>query len=144
VKSIFPDAKVIIHISNGYDNALFRWMFDGLQSNGAKYDVIGMSLYPSVSGWSTYNSECLANMNDMVSRYNKEVMVVETGMNWNNAADCNLFLSDLINKTNSVSGGKGLGVLYWEPESYNNWQGYSLGAFDNSGKPTVALNAFSN
>ena len=25
---------------------------------------------------------------------------------------------------------------------YNNWQGYSLGAFDNSGKPTIALDAF--
>jgi arabinogalactan endo-1,4-beta-galactosidase len=144
VKLVFPNAKVIVHISNGYDNALFRWMFDGLQSNGAKYDVIGMSLYPPASSWNTYNSECLANMNDMVTRYNKEVMVVETGMSWNNAADCNLFLTDLINKTNSLNGGKGLGVLYWEPEAYNNWQGYSLGAFDNSGKPTVALKAFAN
>lgn len=142
VKSVFPDAKVIVHISNGYDNNLFRWIFDGLKSNGAKYDVIGMSLYPSASNWSTYNSQCLANMNDMVSRYNKEVMVVEVGMNWNNAADCKSFLQDLISKTTSVGGGKGLGVLYWEPESYNNWQGYTLGAFDNSGKPTVALEAF--
>jgi arabinogalactan endo-1,4-beta-galactosidase len=47
VKSVFPNAKVIVHISNGYDNGLFRWMFDGLKANGAKYDVIGMSLYPS-------------------------------------------------------------------------------------------------
>jgi len=144
VKSIFPDAKVIVHISNGYNNSLFRWMFDGLQSNGAKYDVIGMSLYPPASGWAAYNSECLNNMNDMVSRYNKEVMVVEAGMSWSNATDCKLFLTDLINKTNSVTGNKGLGVLYWEPEAYNNWQGYSLGAFDNSGKPTVALNAFAD
>ena len=144
VKSVFADAKVIVHISNGYDNALFRWIFDGLKSNGAKYDVIGMSLYPSASNWATYNSQCLANMNDMVSRYNKEVMIVEVGMNWNNAAECKSFLQDLIGKTITVSGGKGLGVLYWEPESYNNWQGYTLGAFDNSGKPTVALDAFNN
>ena len=27
--------------------------FDGLKSNGAKWDVIGMSLYPSSSNWST-------------------------------------------------------------------------------------------
>ncbi|MCW3092317.1 MAG: Arabinogalactan endo,4-beta-galactosidase [Ferruginibacter sp.] len=144
VKSVFPSAKVIVHISNGFDNSLFRWIFDGLQSNGAKYDVIGMSLYPSVSNWSTLNTQCLANMNDMVSRYNKEVMIVEVGMSWNNATECNSFLADLITKTKSVSGNKGLGVLYWEPEAYNNWQGYPLGAFDNTGKPTVALNAFAN
>lgn len=142
VKSVFPAAKVIVHISNGYDNALFRWMFDGLKANGAKYDVIGMSLYPTAANWATYNSQCLVNMNDMVARYSKEVMVLEVGMSWSNATDCNLFLTDLISKTKSVTGGKGLGVLYWEPEAYNNWQGYSLGAFDNSGKPTVALNAF--
>ena len=34
------------------------------------------------------------------------------------------------------------GVLYWEPQSYKNWQGYSLGLMDNGGKPTYALDAF--
>jgi arabinogalactan endo-1,4-beta-galactosidase len=142
VKFVSSTSKVIVHISNGYDNALFRWMFDGLKSNGAKWDVIGMSLYPTASNWSTLNAQCLANMNDMVSRYDKEVMIVEVGMSWDQASACNSFLSDLITKTKSVTNGKGLGVFYWEPESYNNWQGYTLGAFDNSGKPTVALNAF--
>ena len=142
VKAVLPAAKVIVHISNGYDNALFRWIFDGLLSNGAKYDVIGMSLYPTTANWSALNTQCLANMNDMVARYNKEVMVVEVGMSWDQAAACNSFLADLITKTKSVTGGKGSGVLYWEPQAYNNWQGYTLGAFDNSGKPTAALNAF--
>jgi arabinogalactan endo-1,4-beta-galactosidase len=142
VKSVFPSAKVIVHVSNGWNNSLFRWMFDGLQANAAKYDVIGMSLYPSASNWSTLNTQCLTNMNDMVTRYNKEVMVVEVGMPWDNAHACKSFLTDLINRTATVSGGKGLGVLYWEPQAYNNWQGYTLGAFDNSGKPTIALSAF--
>jgi arabinogalactan endo-1,4-beta-galactosidase len=142
VKSVFPSAKVIVHVSNGWDNSLFRWMFDGLNANAAKYDVIGMSLYPSAANWITFNSQCLTNMNDMVSRYGKEVMVVEVGMPWDNPDACKSFLSDLITKTASVPGEKGLGVLYWEPQAYNNWQGYSLGAFDNSGKPTVALSAF--
>ena len=142
VKSVFASAKVIVHISNGYDNSLFRWMFDGLTANSAKYDVIGMSLYPSASDWASYNTQCLANMNDMVTRYNKEVMVVEVGMSWDNATAANSFLADIISKTAAVSGNKGLGVLYWEPEAYNNWQGYTLGAFDNSGKPTAALSVF--
>jgi arabinogalactan endo-1,4-beta-galactosidase len=142
VKSVFPSAKVIVHISNGYDNSLFRWMFDGLKANGAKWDVIGMSLYPTAANWATLNSQCLSNMNDMVARYDKEVMIVEVGMSWDQSAACKSFLDDLITKTVSVPGTKGLGVLYWEPEAYNSWQGYTLGAFDNSGKPTAALNAF--
>lgn len=142
VKSVSSTTKVIVHVSNGYDNTLFRWMFDGLKANGAKWDIIGMSLYPTATNWSTLNAQCLANMNDMVARYDKEIMVCEVGMPWTDATACNSFISDLITKTVSVTGGKGIGVMYWEPEGYNNWQGYTLGAFDNSGKPTVALNAF--
>ena len=142
VKAISPASKVIVHISNGNDNNLFRWIFDGLKNNGGKWDVIGMSLYPGPTNWAGMNSECLTNMNDMVARYSKEVMVVEVGMSWDNPVGTKAFLADLITKTNSVSGNKGLGVLYWEPEAYGNWQGYTLGAFDNSGKPTAALDAF--
>ena len=142
VKAVDASIKVIVHISNGYDNNLFRWIFDGLKNNGAQWDIIGLSLYPTPSNWSALNNQCLSNMNDMVSRYNKDVMVLEVGMSWDQATACNSFLTDLITKVRAVSGGRGLGVLYWEPEAYNNWQGYTLGAFDNSGKPTAALNAF--
>ena len=144
VKAVFASAKVIVHVSNGWDNSLFRWNIGGLINNGAKFDVIGMSLYPSyvAGGWASANQQCLTNMNDMVTRYNKEVMVVEVGMPWDNAAECKLFITDLIAKTKSVTGNKGLGVLYWEPQSYGGWKGYTLGAFDNSGKPTVAMDAF--
>ncbi len=144
VKSVFPAAKVIVHISNGWDNSLFRWMFDGLSSNGAKYDVIGMSLYPSyvAAGWAAANNQCLANINDMISRYNKEVMIVEVGMPWDNPAESKAFLTDLLSKAKAVANNKCLGVLYWEPESYAGWKSYTLGAFDNSGKPTIALDAF--
>ncbi|MBS1669422.1 MAG: glycosyl hydrolase 53 family protein [Bacteroidetes bacterium] len=143
-KSSSDSTKVIIHISNGYDNALFRWIFDGLSSNHAKWDIIGMSLYPSTSNWQTLDAQCLTNMNDMVSRYHVPVMICEVGMDVTAATTCASFLMDIISKTKSVIGGNGLGVFYWEPECYNNWQGYSMGAFDNTGKPTIALNAFKN
>ena len=142
VKSVNDSIKVIVHISNGFDNSLFRWMFDGLTAAGAQYDIIGMSLYPSITNWASYNTSCLANMNDMVSRYHKPVMISEVGMEADQPVICESFITDLIHKVRSVSGGNGLGVFYWEPESYNNWQGYGLGAFDNTGKPTVAMNAF--
>lgn len=142
VKSVDKGIKVIVHISNGYDNDLFRWMFDGLKNNGAEWDMIGMSLYPNAANWQTLNNQCLTNMNDMVTRYGKEIMIVEVGMSWDEPVASKAFLTDLIEKVKSVQDGKGKGVLYWEPQSYNNWKGYSLGAFDNSGKPTIAMEAF--
>ncbi len=141
VKSVSTSTQVIVHLANGYDNALFRWLFDGLKANGAKWDIIGMSLYPSTSNWQAYNQQCLVNMNDMFARYGSPVMVVEVGMPANEAATCKAFLTDLLSKVKTVNGNQGLGVFYWEPEAYN-WQGYGLGAFDSSGKPTVALDAF--
>jgi arabinogalactan endo-1,4-beta-galactosidase len=142
VKSVSTSSKVIVHISNGFDSTLFRWIFDGLKNNNAKWDVIGMSLYPSPTNWSTLNAQCLANMNDVVSRYNKEVMICEVGMSWDQPSSCNAFLTDLIKKIKSVGDNKGLGVFYWEPECNVNWNGYTLGAFDTTGKPTSALDAF--
>lgn len=142
VKSVFPDTKVIVHLQNGNDNALFRWLFDGLKSNGAKWDVIGMSLYPSADNWQTMNDDCVANMNDMITRYGKEVMLCEVGMAWDAPEVAEAFLTDLITKSKAIEGDKCLGVFYWEPEAYGGWNNYALGAFDDSGKPTVALNAF--
>jgi arabinogalactan endo-1,4-beta-galactosidase len=142
VKEVSPASKVIVHVSNGYNNSLFRWIFDGLTANKAKFDVIGMSLYPDVDKWEEFNNNTLDNMIDMVNRYGKEVMICEAGMPWDKAGTCRSFLADLIKKVRSIPGNKGSGVLYWEPECHNNWKGYNMGAFDNSGKPTIALDAF--
>jgi len=142
VKSVFPDAKVIVHLQNGWDNSLFRWLFDGLKSNGGKWDVIGMSLYPDATSWQSDDEKCLANMKDLISRYGSEIMICEVGMSWDQPEAAKSFLTDIIAKTKSLPGDKGLGVFYWEPEAYGNWNNYTKGAFDNSGKPTVALDAF--
>lgn len=140
VKGVDPNAIVIVHISNGYDNSLFRWIFDLLKANHATWDAIGMSLYPSTTNWRSYDSLCLVNMKDMVSRYGSKVIISEVGMSWDQPDTAFATLKALVANTKSVTGG--LGVFYWEPEAYNGWQGYTLGAFDNSGKPTKALDAF--
>jgi arabinogalactan endo-1,4-beta-galactosidase len=140
VKSVSTTTKVIVHVSNGYDNTHFEWLFDGLKTNGAHWDIVGMSLYPSTSNYKTYDTECLANMQDMVTRYGTPVMICEVGMSASDPSDSRAFLTDIITKNNSLANGNGLGVFYWEPEAYN-WN-YGLGAFDNTGKPTIALDAF--
>jgi arabinogalactan endo-1,4-beta-galactosidase len=142
VKSVSSTTKVIVHVSNGFNNDLFRYLFDGLKTNNAHWDIIGMSLYPSTTNYTTLDTQCLANINDMVSRYSTPVMVVEVGMDASDPTNSRAFLTDIITKVNSVAGGNGQGVFYWEPEAYNN--GYGLGAFDSSGKPTITLDAFGN
>ncbi|MGL4993384.1 MAG: glycoside hydrolase family 53 protein [Bacteroidales bacterium] len=142
VKSVFPSAKVIVHLQNGQDNSLFRWLFDGLKSNGGKWDVIGMSLYPTATTWQSMNNQCLSNIQDMIERYNTEVMICEVGMPWEQSTASYNFLKDLRSKCESVDDGRCLGVFYWEPQAYDGWKGYSLGAFTNNGRATKALDAF--
>ncbi len=141
-KAVFPSSLVIVHISNGHDNALFRWILDGLKANGAPYDVIGLSLYPEPADWVQKNELCLANMRDLVTRYGKQVMVSEVGMGEAYAAACKAFLTDLMGKVKSLEGGKGLGLFYWEPACHGGWQGYRKGAFTSQGRPSIALEAF--
>lgn len=139
VKEVFPSAKVIVHLDNGYDLSLYKWMFDGLAAEGTKWDVIGMSIYPESGTWSTRIASCLSNMNTLAARYDCEVMMCEIGMSWDAT-----FAEEAMRKM--VEGAKQveacLGVFYWEPECYNSWNGYTKGAFDNTGRPTSTLDVF--
>ena len=144
VRETSPSSKIIVHISNGYDNAMFRWMFDGLKTNKVDYDVIAMSLYPDANNWQATTDQCYNNMLDMIARYGKPIMISEVGMDVTKAAECKNFLTELIKKNKSLPNQMGLGVFYWEPQCHNNWQGYNMGAFSNDGKPTVAMDAFLN
>ena len=143
-KEVFPDAKVIVHLANCHDNANFRWIFDGLQSNSAWWDVIGASSYPkNATGltWQEANNQCLSNLNDMVERYGTEVMITEIGVPWDDP-QAKTIIADMIQKVRSIKQGKGIGIFYWEPQAYS-WQGYTLGAWDpNTRQPTQALDAF--
>ncbi len=140
VKSVFPNAKVIVHIDNGYDSELFRWIFDLLTSYNAKYDVIGMSLYPDESNWQDRSAKCIANVKDMINTYGKEVVLCEVGMEYYSAPAAKAWLTELISESKAIDGC--LGVFYWEPQCYKSWNGYDKGAFGNDGRPTEALDPF--
>lgn len=143
-KSIFPSAKVIVHLANCWNNANFRWIFDGLKANGARFDIIGASNYPtnkSGTSWQNVNSACLSNLNNMVSRYGVPVMITEIGVPWDNSSAYTI-VKDMVTKVGQVSGGKGAGIFYWEPEARPGWYGYSMGAMDANGKATAVWDAF--
>ncbi|THF78748.1 glycoside hydrolase family 53 protein [Cohnella fermenti] len=145
VKSISSSTKTIVHLANGYDNSVFTWNIGGLIANGATFDIIGMSLYPSTSDWSTKVTQTISNANSMISSYGKPIMITEIGMAYNSPSTAKSFITDIKTKVRNISGGKGLGVFYWEPEAtpgYNS--GYNLGAWQADMKPTIALEGFLN
>lgn len=142
VKDIDTSIKVIVHINNGWNYELFKWIFDSLTTYKANYDIIGMSFYPSSAKWRDTTAMCLSNMKSMVSRYSKPVVISEVGMSYDQADSSYAMLKQLITDVKSLAAGYGIGIFYWEPEAYNNWNSYPMGAFDNTGKPTKSLYAF--
>ena len=153
VKEIFPDAIVIVHLDNGWDENLYNWNLDILKNHGAKFDMIGMSLYPY---WSEiYHNKtaeqtisgCMANIKKMKAKYGCDVMIVETGMlcadEQGKLASASVLeegfkqLARIIKESKEV-GCKG--VFYWEPECKPSQ--YKLGAFTENGRPTQIMDAF--
>lgn len=145
-KGIDPKIKVIVHLDEGNKSEKFRWFFDKATENKVKYDVIGLSYYPY---WikTDYQSTILDlenNLKDMATRYNKEVMVVEVGGDFEQVQNTKEMLEATIKAVKSVPNNKGLGVIYWEPQGEKSWSGYQLNAWLSDGKPSPALDAFKN
>ena len=141
-KAVFPSAQVMVHVDNGWKWETLKWFFNSFDLKGARYDLIGLSLYPEKSNWQSYNQQICNNIQTIYSQYQKETIICEVGMDWNDATTCRQFLSDLIARTKDTAASHCTGVLYWEPEGYQAWSGYGKAAFDNTGKPTAALDAF--
>jgi arabinogalactan endo-1,4-beta-galactosidase len=146
IKAVSPHSKVILHIDQGNNNGRFRWWFDAAKVNGVKYDVIGLSYYPYwLEGKPDYKlsiDDLAKNMNDMVARYGKEVMVVEVGGEDIKVQNTYDMLIAVQKKVKEVPENKGLGIFYWEPEGARSWSQYALSAWGDDGKPTKAMDAF--
>jgi len=146
IKAVNPATKVILHVDQGNNNQRFRTWFDSAQAHNARYDVIGLSYYPFwLKGNPDYTlsiDDLGKNLNDMVARYGKEVMVVEVGGEDNKVQNTYDMLIAVKNKVRAVPGGKGLGMIYWEPQGARSWSHYGLSAWGDDGRPTRALDAF--
>ncbi len=148
VKSIYPKASVILHIDNAWDMDTLKWFYSLMADTGVKYDMIGLSLYPSYwndgtnafEPWEKKVNQAIANIPQLIKTYNRDVMLVEFGMP---AAEPQKGKEALETLWNGLKDEKRFkGIFYWEPESEPARNGYDLGAF-NDGKPTIALSPFS-
>jgi len=146
IKAVSPQSKVILHVDQGNNKALFRTWFDNARQYNARYDIIGLSYYPYwLDGKPDYTlsiEDLGSNLIDIAARYNKEVMVVEVGGEDNLVQNTYDMLLAVQKKVREVPGNKGLGVFYWEPEGARSWSHYGLSAWGDDGKPTKALEAF--
>jgi arabinogalactan endo-1,4-beta-galactosidase len=129
------EARVMVHLDFGGANELYRGWFDQATVRGLDYDAIGLSYYPY---WHGTLDDLGANLNDLALRYGKDLVVVETAYAWTSerpeghhqvftaklAEGCGYdvspegqaaFLRDLYAVVAAVPGGRGLGIVYWEP-----------------------------
>lgn len=143
-KTIDSKIKVIVHLDEGNKNKKFRWFFDNTTKHSVKYDVIGLSYYPFwlKSDYKKSIADLEKNLKDMVSKYNKEVMIVEVGGDYTLVENTRDMLAAVIKAVKNVPENKGLGVIYWEPEGAKSWSNYQLNAWLDNGKPSPALDAF--
>lgn len=142
-KDIAPDITCIVHIDCGMDINRYHKILDGLKKYNARFDMIGMSVYPywdMDAGLSTDESQTIdgvtANIPALSKEYGVPVMIVETGYEAKRPDDGYLFMRKLIDNVYPME--ECHGIFYWAPEAEG---GYPLGAFKD-GRPTKILDAF--
>lgn len=128
-------SRIIMHLDFGGANDLYRVWFDEMTARKLDYDVIGLSYYPV---WHGSLTDLGINLYDIAERYGKDVLVVETAYAHRpdgvpdqfsifseelataggypaSVEGQAQFLTDLAEVLKSVPGGRGIGVVYWEP-----------------------------
>ena len=161
-KAVFPDALVMPHLNNAYeDNA---WWFQQIKAAGGKFDAIALSHYPQAESKMTasqYNQQALSRIKALYNTYKIPVFVSEVGVKIGKS-DAASVLQSFMTELRKIDGCKG--IFYWEPEVYggwkpavygnaaeltrltgthqNAWGPYDQGAFNNDGSPSEIMNAF--
>ena len=140
VKAICPESIVIVHCDSGNDSWIFTRLFGKLKNENAKYDMIGMSLYPETHNWEQLVADCMANAKALTVTYGKPVMICEVGMDYREAETANKMLTKLMSEClkHDVKG-----IFWWEPETPVS-NSYKKGCFNENGEPTEALDCFKN
>ncbi|KAF6606082.1 glycosyl hydrolase 53 family protein, partial [Paenibacillus sp. EKM208P] len=83
VKSVSSSTKTIVHLANGDNGSVLNWNIGGLIDNGAQFDLIGLSLYPSPTDWQGKVDQTITNANNLIAKYGKGIVISEIGMEYN-------------------------------------------------------------
>lgn len=71
--------QIMLHIDRGGDNGGSRWFYDKMLEWDVDFDLIGLSYYP---WWHGTFSDLQNNLNDLATRYHKDIILVETAYPW--------------------------------------------------------------
>lgn len=147
VREVYPNAKVIIHLDNGFDRKLYDKVFDSLQQNGVQWDIIGMSLYPYWAMEGGYEPDEESMLNDAIDnikhlkeKYGTDVMITEVGVDAREPEKGYDFMTHMFDRIFEETDGACIGVYYWAPE-INAYDSYHLGAFHEN-RPTKIMESF--
>jgi len=157
------NVRIVLHIHSGGDSSKTKWFFDHIEKRNVPYDIIGLSYYP---WWHGSMEDLKGNISKTAATFNKDIFVVETAYphrdvrvsKGKDGADKNMrwpmtptgqevFLRELIATVREASGDRGIGVLWWYPESIpvkglRIWYGGANAMFDGEGNALPSMNAF--
>ncbi len=123
VKAVEPATVIMVHVALGGQNDETVFFFDNMLARGVAFDVIGLSYYPK---WHGTLDDLRDNMNDLIRRYDKDIIVVEYSAK-----------KEEVNKLNfELPNGRGKGSCIWEPLS--TWEKF----FDDDGKSNHYLKLY--
>ena len=152
IKAVCPDCIVLVHLDNGFDQALYDRNLGTLLRYGGKFDMIGMSLYPYwalQSGKETSADQTITdgirNIRHLWEKFGRDVMIVETGFEVDESRPELMQqggeqLQRIVHEAMTETEGHCRGVFYWEPQCTPG--GYKLGAFGSDGAPTAIMDGF--
>ncbi len=107
IKAVDPTIQIMLHVALGGQNHESVFFIDNMLARGVHFDVIGESYYPK---WHGTLHDLENNLNDLIQRYNKDVIIVEYSA-----------LKKEVNKIAfELPNGKGKGTCIWEP--LNTWE----------------------
>jgi arabinogalactan endo-1,4-beta-galactosidase len=136
VKEVFPSALVMIHLAQPQNYGSMTTFFSAFSGNGGTWDMNGFSSYGSAG----VAAGIVANMASISKAYGKPYMQVEFGGAVSNVAGTESALEAYLSALRA-NGGQGL--LYWEPEVYSPFTGYTMGAWNSATRePTAIMNGF--
>jgi len=130
--------RIMIHHDQGGNNGAVRYFLDHILAEGVQFDVIGLSYYAM---WHGSLADLQSNLNDLATRYDRDLVVVEVQYPWTTANGDQLdnffwnsnqlpdgdrfpatpagqaaFYEELRRVIAAVPQRRGLGFFVWEPE----------------------------
>src|SRR5690606_41168828 len=74
VKAVDPRVQMMLHVALGGQNHESVFFIEKIAARGVHFDVIGQSYYPK---WHGTLDDLEYNLNDLVRRFNKDIILVE-------------------------------------------------------------------